>query len=149
MAGPETTSPEIPELSVLADSVVLGLGTLMRTGARPMVPMQQGVLLCNQILAHLGPGEKSRVGQTVGGLQHLSAQIQAAFASTADAVQFFVEAREIFQQLLDPGVTVDTARLPEIQRVLVNCSMPAWRARHQEFRQRRLKRRLRRYAQPG
>jgi hypothetical protein len=64
-----------------------------------------------------------------------------------EAVQFFTDARQALNQLLDSDATADAGDLRAIQKMLLDCSMPAWRARHHEFRQRRLKRRLRRYAQ--
>lgn len=69
MTTSDTPSPEIPEFSVVADSVVLGLGALLRTGIKPMACLQQGVVLCDQIVSFLSSGEEAKSGESLGGLQ--------------------------------------------------------------------------------
>lgn len=140
-------APQSADLASLADSAVIALGLFIRTGQKSIQQLKQGITLCEEILrcaADAGEAENVAAGESPRRKQLRATAIPDTFADK-EAVTQVTQARDTLQRIIDEDAKFPESELSGIQEMFIEYTMPAWRKRHTEFRERKLKRRLKRY----
>jgi hypothetical protein len=118
-------------LSSLADKAVITIGTYLKTGNPDPTSLREAIDACSDILGRLPPAAESAPNA-----EPLSPQER-------DIVDRGLSA---LQNAASGQTDVCHNDLTALQQLLVRHSMPEWKIRMNDFRQRRLKRGLRRHA---
>lgn len=124
-----TTPPR--SLSSLADKAVIAIGTYLKAGMPDPSSLSEAIAACADMVARL-----ARAGVSPAD-HHL---LSAAEASVLE------RGRRALEDAASGKAEVSREDLIALQQLLVQRSMPDWKSRMSEFRERRLKRGLRRHA---
>jgi hypothetical protein len=141
----EASQPQYGDLVRLADDAVIGLSSLARTGTIAKELLQEGVELCDMMLVLLGRRQNGVERKRIRAVR-LESDQRTLRESGLKAEQVTSEARaarSALMSMIDGEPPPSVEEVSRMEAMFVSWTMPFWRARLGEFRERRERRELR------
>jgi len=130
--------------SKTADDIVLGLSLIEREGKVSPELLKEGIEFCDYLMNLLEEVRtpSSQKEQWISLTVRDKDAIKESMINIDDTISKLKNAKECLNKVIESSSSLTPEQIRNIQEILVNVTMPIWRKRTAEFREKKLKRGL-------
>lgn len=130
--------------SKTADDIVLGLSLIEREGNVSPELLKEGIEFCDYLMNLLEEVRtpSSQKEQWISLTIRDKDAIKESMINIDDTISKLKNAKECLNKVIESSSSLTPEQIRNIQEILVNVTMPMWRKRTAEFREKKLKRGL-------